>query len=59
MITPTHAEIAGPLFYVQEAGDQCSKCGCHLVELPNGDPGKTYYPLEMCPIGKWSQEKTN
>lgn len=32
---------------------QCTKCGCYLDQQPNGEPGKVYFPLEFCPIGKW------
>jgi hypothetical protein len=41
------------------SGEQCSKCSCYLFQMPDnvkvnaGQPGKVFYPLEMCPLGKW------
>lgn len=39
--------------------DRCSKCGCYLFQIPEGipvtggNPGKTFYPADGCPLGKW------
>jgi len=41
------------------SGEQCSMCGCYLRQIPDsaplraGQPGKTFYPTEGCPLGKW------
>lgn len=40
-------------------GEQCSMCGCYLRQIADnaplkaGQPGKTFYPTEGCPIGRW------
>jgi glycosyltransferase involved in cell wall biosynthesis len=33
--------------------DQCTKCGCFLIERPDGGPGKALIPTEDCPYAKW------
>lgn len=38
---------------LRAAGMRCSKCSCHLIERPNGDPGKVFHPHDSCPVGKW------
>jgi hypothetical protein len=35
---------------------RCAKCGCYLVDAPDGGPGKAYMREEdggVCPLGKW------
>ena len=40
-------------------GENCSMCGCPLIQVPDdhpvkpGEPGKTFYPSEFCPKGEW------
>lgn len=33
--------------------DRCAKCGCYLTKMPNGSPGKVYFPSDGCPLGLW------
>lgn len=41
---------------LRAADNRCSKCGCYLVQRPDGGPGKALLATEMCPIGKWHAE---
>lgn len=34
--------------------ERCSKCGCYLVEFPDGKHGKAMLATEDCPQGKWA-----
>src|SRR6185312_4081601 len=41
----------------QRNDQRCSKCGCFLVERPDGGPGKALMATEFCPLGKWHEEE--
>lgn len=37
------------------AVENCSQCGCYLLTMPNGKPGKAFWPHESCPRGYWAE----
>jgi hypothetical protein len=45
-------------------GGNCTVCKCFLFQVPTdatvnaGQPGKVFFPLEMCPVGKWHTKPT-
>lgn len=45
------------------SGEQCSNCKCFLFQIPEnmkvkaGQPGKIFYPHEICPLGKWFDQR--
>jgi hypothetical protein len=44
----------------KRAGDRCSKCGCWLVEVPDGQPlaghpGRAMIAQMPCPLAKWNE----
>lgn len=39
----------------QRVDNRCAVCGCYLDEGPNGEEGKTMWPEQSCPLGKWDE----
>lgn len=41
------------------SGENCAMCGCFLLQIPDdspvraGQPGKVFYPMDYCPLGRW------
>jgi hypothetical protein len=65
--TPVSDEVAGKRLDIcalcpQRSGERCTKCGCYLTVVPEGQPmaghpGRAMIAEMQCPLGRWFEEK--